>query len=109
MTDEFIRVTEREGGVKPLAEKVKLSMPKPWLLPAALAISQTSQRAAPGGQLDVTRLVRFNAAVMIAPAEPLALAPVRKETPRLGNVAVMLLTEKLFVPVGRSEEHTSEL
>ena len=34
-----------------LAEKLKLSIPKPWALPVESVICHTSHKAAPGGQL----------------------------------------------------------
>jgi len=46
-----------DGGVM-LAEKFKLSMPRPWALPVSSVICHPSHNAAPGGQLV---MVRFEA------------------------------------------------
>src|SRR5664279_84960 len=75
------------------AEKLRLSMPRPWALPVESAIVQTSHSAAPGGQfvihwLATTRLVWLRAWVPSTAAPPTAVATVGKSTLRLGRRAV---------------------
>src|ERR1022692_1449374 len=92
----------REGACVcgPVAEKLKLSMPKPWPPLPALVICHVNHNAAPGGQLLMARLVTPSAAVRMGPDVPAVEEPTGKLTFRLVRAAVILLTENLLVPVG---------
>src|SRR3974390_1070088 len=86
-----------------LAEKLKLSMPRPWALPVGSAISHTNHNAAPGGQLigwlTTPRLVWFSDEGPSTATPPTSAATVGKLTLSVGRRAVELV-EKCADAVG---------
>src|ERR1017187_5914139 len=94
-----------------LAEKLKLSIPRPCALPVESGICHTSHNAAPGGQFVIAwfstlKLVWFSGEVPSTATPPVSVATVGKLTFNAGITAVVFVVNVL---VPRSEEHTSEL